>query len=98
MALSLSIEGLDAGYGAVRALRGVSLNVEAGETVALLGTNGNGKSTLMKCVMGLVRPARGRVSLTIDGSQARSDETVDRSRSSISAWRWCRRDGGCFRS
>ena len=69
MALSLSIEDLDAGYGAVRALRGVTLNVEAGETVALLGTNGNGKSTLMKCVMGLVRPARGRVVLTIDGSR-----------------------------
>ncbi len=67
MALSLSIEGLDAGYGAVKALRGVSLNVASGETVALLGTNGNGKSTLMKCVMGLVRPARGSVSLSIDG-------------------------------
>ena len=67
MALSLSVEELDAGYGAVRALRGVSLNVEAGETVALLGTNGNGKSTLMKCVMGLVKPARGRVVLTVDG-------------------------------
>jgi branched-chain amino acid transport system ATP-binding protein len=67
LALSLSIEGLDAGYGAVKALRGVSLNVASGETVALLGTNGNGKSTLMKCVMGLVRPARGSVSLSIDG-------------------------------
>jgi branched-chain amino acid transport system ATP-binding protein len=67
LALSLIVEELDAGYGAVRALRGVSLNVEAGETVALLGTNGNGKSTLMKCVMGLVRPARGRVVLTADG-------------------------------
>ena len=67
MALSLAISGLDAGYGAVKALRGVSLNVEAGETVALLGTNGNGKSTLMKCVAGLVRPDRGSVSLTIDG-------------------------------
>ena len=67
MALSLAIEGLDAGYGAVKALRGVTLNVEAGETVALLGTNGNGKSTLMKCIMGLVRPERGRVSLSIDG-------------------------------
>ena len=67
MALSLAIEGLDAGYGAVKALRGVTLHVEAGETVALLGTNGNGKSTLMKCVMGLVRPERGRLSLTIDG-------------------------------
>jgi branched-chain amino acid transport system ATP-binding protein len=67
LALSLAIEGLDAGYGAVKALRGVTLHVEAGETVALLGTNGNGKSTLMKCVMGLVRPDRGRLSLTVDG-------------------------------
>ena len=68
MALSLAINGLDAGYGAVKALRGVSLHVEAGETVALLGTNGNGKSTLMKCVAGLVRPQRGSISLTIDGT------------------------------
>jgi branched-chain amino acid transport system ATP-binding protein len=68
LALSLAIEGLDAGYGAVKALRGVTLHVEAGETVALLGTNGNGKSTLMKCVMGMVRPDRGRLSLTIDGA------------------------------
>jgi branched-chain amino acid transport system ATP-binding protein len=68
LALSLAIEGLDAGYGAVKALRGVTLHVEAGETVALLGTNGNGKSTLMKCIMGLVRPDRGRLSLTIDGA------------------------------
>ena len=68
MALSLAINGLDAGYGAVKALRGVSLHVEAGETVALLGTNGNGKSTLMKCVMGLVRPERGTVTLTVDGT------------------------------
>jgi len=67
LALSLAVNDLDAGYGAVKALRGVSIHVEAGETVALLGTNGNGKSTLMKCVMGLVRPARGRVVLTVDG-------------------------------
>src|SRR5471032_3237187 len=67
LALSLAIRDLDAGYGAVKALRGVSLDVEAGETVALLGTNGNGKSTLMKCVAGLVRPERGSMVLTIDG-------------------------------
>ena len=64
--LDLAITGLDAGYGAVKALRGVSLHVEAGETVALLGTNGNGKSTLMKCIAGLVRPWRGGMTLTLD--------------------------------
>ncbi len=69
MALSLAIKDLDAGYGAVRALRHVSLDVKSGETVALLGTNGNGKSTLMKCVMGLVRPQRGSVSLSVDGER-----------------------------
>ena len=67
MALDLVIKDLDAGYGAVKALRGVSLRVASGETVALLGTNGNGKSTLMKCIAGLVRPQRGSISLTIDG-------------------------------
>src|SRR5262245_36875763 len=82
LALSLAISGLDAGYGAVKALRGVSLNVEAGETVALLGTNGNGKSTLMKCVAGLVRPQRGSISLDIDGvahdlSRLSAEDIVD---------------------
>ena len=67
MSLELRIEGVDAGYRAVRALHGVSMSVRQGETVALLGTNGNGKSTLLKCVMGMVRPTRGSVVLEIDG-------------------------------
>ena len=67
MAFSLNVSAIDAGYGAVRALHGVSMEVKAGETVALLGTNGNGKSTLMKCVMGMVRPTKGSVVLSIDG-------------------------------
>jgi branched-chain amino acid transport system ATP-binding protein len=67
LALELTISDIDAGYGAVRALHGVSITVENGETVALLGTNGNGKSTLMKCVMGIVRPTRGSVVLRMDG-------------------------------
>ena len=67
MALSLEISGVDAGYGAVRALHNVSIRIENAETVALLGTNGNGKSTLMKCVMGMVRPSKGNISLTVDG-------------------------------
>ena len=65
MALELTIEGIDAGYGAVRALHGISLSIREKETVALLGTNGNGKSTLMKCVMGMVRPTRGSLTLKI---------------------------------
>jgi len=69
MSLELRIEGVDAGYGAVRALHGVSMSVRQGETVALLGTNGNGKSTLLKCVMGMVRPTRGAVALEIDGAR-----------------------------
>jgi branched-chain amino acid transport system ATP-binding protein len=67
LAASLSIAGLDAGYGAVRILHDVSLSVAEGETVALLGTNGNGKSTLMKCIMGMVRPTAGSIVATIDG-------------------------------
>ena len=69
MALELTISDVDAGYGAVRALHSVSISVKQGETVALLGTNGNGKSTLMKCVMGMVRPTRGSVFLTLDGER-----------------------------
>jgi branched-chain amino acid transport system ATP-binding protein len=68
LALSLAIDDLHAGYGAVKALRGVAIGVESGETVALLGTNGNGKSTLMKCIMGLVRPDSGSITLTLDGA------------------------------
>jgi branched-chain amino acid transport system ATP-binding protein len=58
---------VDAGYGAVRVLHGVSIEVHEGETVALLGTNGNGKSTLIKCIMGMVAPESGDVYLEADG-------------------------------
>jgi len=64
---SLSVESIDAAYGQVRVLEDVSLNVEAGKTVVLLGTNGNGKSTLIKCIMGMVQPNAGRIVAVIDG-------------------------------
>jgi len=48
----LEIRGLEAGYGDVRALSGVTLSIAAGEIVALLGPNGAGKSTLLNCVAG----------------------------------------------
>jgi branched-chain amino acid transport system ATP-binding protein len=69
LALRLDIRDVEAGYGAVRALHGVSIDISQGQTVALLGTNGNGKSTLMKCVMGMVRPTQGSVALQIDGAR-----------------------------
>ena len=53
----------------MRVLEDVSLCVNDGETVALLGANGNGKSTLMQCIMGIVRPSAGRVTATVDGVQ-----------------------------
>jgi branched-chain amino acid transport system ATP-binding protein len=64
---SITIENVDAAYGAVLVLEDVSLTVGAGETVVLLGTNGNGKSTLMKCITGIVRPRAGRIVAEIDG-------------------------------
>jgi branched-chain amino acid transport system ATP-binding protein len=64
---SIALENVHAGYGGVRVLNNVSLEVNRGETVALLGTNGNGKSTLIKCIMAIVRPSAGRIVLTIDG-------------------------------
>jgi branched-chain amino acid transport system ATP-binding protein len=69
LALELTVQGVEAGYKAVRALHGISLTIREQETVALLGTNGNGKSTLMKCVMGMVRPTRGSISLSLDGRE-----------------------------
>jgi branched-chain amino acid transport system ATP-binding protein len=67
LASSISIAGIHAAYGAVRVIDDVSLKVGGGETVVLLGTNGNGKSTLMKCIMGMVRPSAGTIIAEIDG-------------------------------
>ena len=63
----LEVRGLEAAYGDVPALSGVSLRVGTGEIVALLGPNGAGKSTLLGCVAGLVRPRAGSISW--DGSE-----------------------------
>ncbi|MGB9369289.1 MAG: ATP-binding cassette domain-containing protein [Xanthobacteraceae bacterium] len=69
MANSISISGVHAGYGAVRVIEDVSLEVRDSQTAVLLGTNGNGKSTLMKCIMGMVRPSAGTIVAEIDGKK-----------------------------
>ncbi|MGA8601580.1 MAG: ABC transporter ATP-binding protein [Beijerinckiaceae bacterium] len=67
MGSSLHIENIDAGYGAVTVLSNVAVDVRDGETVVMLGTNGNGKSTLMRCITGEVVPTKGRITAEIDG-------------------------------
>jgi branched-chain amino acid transport system ATP-binding protein len=66
LANSIRVESLSAGYGSVRVLDRISLSVNDAETVTLLGTNGNGKSTLLKCIMGIVRPSAGRITAILE--------------------------------
>jgi len=60
---------VEAGYGSVRVLHDVSITVDPGETVVLLGSNGNGKSTLIKCITGIVQPTSGEIYLEHDGQR-----------------------------
>ena len=69
MASRIVVRDVEAGYGAVRVLHRVSIEVREGETVALLGTNGNGKSTLIKCIMGMLVPDAGEIYLESDGAR-----------------------------
>lgn len=69
MANSIEISGLEAGYGSVKVLHGVSMSVHDGETVVLLGSNGNGKSTLIKCITGIIQPTGGDITLDVDGER-----------------------------
>jgi branched-chain amino acid transport system ATP-binding protein len=57
----LEVKGLQVAYGGINAVKGVDLEVKAGELVALIGANGAGKSTTLRALAGLVRPAAGRV-------------------------------------
>jgi branched-chain amino acid transport system ATP-binding protein len=63
----LDVSGIDAYYGRIRALENVSLRVEEGEIVTLIGANGAGKTTTLRAISGLVRPTRGRI--VFDGDE-----------------------------
>jgi branched-chain amino acid transport system ATP-binding protein len=82
LANNLTMQGIYAGYGAVPVLADVSIRVGDGETVALLGTNGNGKTTLMRCITGQITPSRGTIMAEIDGKRHKlvglsTEEIVD---------------------
>jgi branched-chain amino acid transport system ATP-binding protein len=61
MSAILSVHGLEVGYGAVSALRGIDLEVKKGEIVTLIGANGAGKTTTLRTISGLLKPRKGDV-------------------------------------
>ena len=67
MTALLEVQGIDVFYGSVQALRGVSMRVDAGEMVALLGANGAGKTTTLRTISGLLTPRTG--SITFEGEE-----------------------------
>jgi branched-chain amino acid transport system ATP-binding protein len=69
----LEVEDLSVAYGAIDAVKGISLNVEAGQVVTLLGTNGAGKTTTLRTISGLLRPKTGEIRFDgqrLDGAPA----------------------------
>jgi branched-chain amino acid transport system ATP-binding protein len=72
----LKILNLDAGYGALRVLKGLSLHVNAGEAVAIVGANGAGKTTLLKTIAGVLRPRAGSVLFNKQPIHNRSTEQI----------------------
>ena len=77
----LAVDGLTAGYGQSLILHGVSLEVQSGAVVCLMGRNGVGKTTLLKTIMGLIQPRDGRVLL--DGDDLTSRPPYRRARAGI---------------
>jgi branched-chain amino acid transport system ATP-binding protein len=75
----LELRSVDACYGKVRALHGVSLNISSGEVVALIGANGAGKSTTLRAISGLVTASAGDILLD-GGSIVRQQARHDRPR------------------
>jgi branched-chain amino acid transport system ATP-binding protein len=72
----LSLDGLTVRYGEIEALHGLTLSVEAGEVVTLLGANGAGKSTTLRAISGLQKPAAGEVVFDGQAITGRSPEAV----------------------
>jgi heme ABC exporter ATP-binding subunit CcmA len=81
----IELTGLDKTYGGRRILSGADLTIHRGESVALVGANGSGKTTTLRCAVGLARPERGHV--RIDGADVWTEPQLARSRMSYLAQR-----------
>ena len=82
----LRVENLSFSYGKIQAIRNVSFELDKGEIMAIVGANGAGKSSLMKCIAGLLKPQWGEVYL--------NDRTRPPTRWWSRACAWCPRGGG----
>ena len=86
----LELEDIHTYYGAIHALRGVTMHVDEGEIVTLIGSNGAGKSTTLRTISGLLRPRQGGSTCAASGSTGRGP-----TRSSSSASRRAPRGAAC---
>ena len=85
----LEIKDLKVNYGGIEALKGISFHVEEGEIVTLIGANGAGKSTTLRSIMEVVKPASGTI--TFQGEDITGMNTQK-----IGGSCWCRRAAGYF--
>ena len=72
----ITVENLAAGYGLVEVLRNISLEINQGEVVAVLGSNGVGKTTLNNCLSGLIKPNNGKISFEDEVISNKSPEEI----------------------
>ena len=88
----LELDDVHSYYGNIHALMGISLRVEQGEIVALIGANGAGKTTTLRSISGLLHPRKGKVLL--EGNDGRPPARAHRAQAR--AWAWCPKAGASF--
>ena len=76
----LTVRDLEVCYGAISALQGVSVDINAGEIVTLIGSNGAGKTTLLRAISGLLRPTEGKMVFSPGGTAGKAGHELNRLR------------------
>lgn len=86
--MMLKIENLNFSYGKIQAVRDVSFELKKGEIMAIVGANGAGKSSLMKCIAGLLKPQSGQISLEGEVLEPSAYKTVEKGICLVPEGRW----------